>query len=80
MWAILHAFEHNNLDGMTLISAPKYGRTARSWARKLHQRSSAEKCWSPSIFGNRPTGLIVMFPDNEMVHQGRISAPCRFPF
>jgi hypothetical protein len=35
MWATLHAFEHNNLDGMTLIPAPKYGQTLlRSWARK----------------------------------------------
>jgi hypothetical protein len=35
MWATLHAFEHSNLDGMTLISAPKYGQTLlRSWARK----------------------------------------------
>ncbi|HZW92284.1 MAG TPA: hypothetical protein VFF64_04865 [Candidatus Eremiobacteraceae bacterium] len=35
MWATLHAFEHNNLDGMTLIAAPKYGQTLlRSWARK----------------------------------------------
>ena len=25
MWATLHTFEHNNLDGMTLIRAPKYG-------------------------------------------------------
>jgi hypothetical protein len=34
-WAILHAFERNNLDGMTLIPAPKYGQTLlRSWARK----------------------------------------------
>ena len=33
MWATLHAFEHNNLDGMTLIPAPKYGQTLlRSWA------------------------------------------------
>ena len=35
MWATLHTFEHNNLDGMTLIRAPKYGQTLlRSWARK----------------------------------------------
>jgi hypothetical protein len=34
MWATLHTFEHNNLDGMTLIPAPKYGQTLRSWARK----------------------------------------------
>ena len=27
MWATLHAFEHNNLDGMTLIPAPRYGQT-----------------------------------------------------
>ncbi len=27
MWATLHAFEHNNLGGMTLIPAPKYGQT-----------------------------------------------------
>ena len=66
MWAILHAFEHNNLDGMTLISAPKYGRTLLGRGREnVDQRSSAEKCWSPSIFGNRPTALIVMFPDND---------------
>jgi len=33
MWATLHAFEHNNLDGLTLIPAPKYGQTLlRSWA------------------------------------------------
>ena len=25
MWTTLHAFEHNNLDGMTLMLAPKYG-------------------------------------------------------
>jgi len=35
MCATLHAFEHNNLDRMTLIPAPKYGQTLlRSWARK----------------------------------------------
>src|SRR5208282_1126243 len=34
-WATLHTFEHNNLGGMTLIPAPKYGQTLlRSWARK----------------------------------------------
>ena len=34
MWATLHTFEHNNLDGMTLIPVPKYGQTLlRSWAR-----------------------------------------------
>jgi len=34
LWAALHAFEHNNLDGMTLIPAPKYGHTLlQSWAR-----------------------------------------------
>ena len=27
MWATLHALEHNNLDGMTLIPAPRYGQT-----------------------------------------------------
>jgi len=33
MRATLHAFEHNNLDRMTLIPAPKYGHTLlRSWA------------------------------------------------
>ena len=40
MWATLHAFEHNNLDGMTLIPAPKYGQTLLpSWARNIDQRS-----------------------------------------
>jgi hypothetical protein len=35
MRANLDAFEHNNLDGMTLFPAPKYGHTLlRSWARK----------------------------------------------
>ena len=35
MWATLHTFEHNNLEGMRLIPAPKYGQTLlRSWARK----------------------------------------------
>jgi len=35
MWATLHAFEHNNLEGMTLIPAPKYGHTLLpTWARK----------------------------------------------
>jgi hypothetical protein len=35
MGATLHTFEHYNLDGMTLIRAPKYGQTLlRSWARK----------------------------------------------
>jgi hypothetical protein len=39
MWANLHAFEHNNLDGMTLFPAPKYGHTLlRSWARKTSIR------------------------------------------
>ena len=27
IWATLHAFEHNNLGGMTLIPAPRYGQT-----------------------------------------------------
>jgi len=45
MWATLHAFEHNNLDGMALIPAPKYGQTLlRSWARKHHQRPAVEEC------------------------------------
>jgi hypothetical protein len=35
MWATLHAFEHNNLGGMTLIPAPKYGQALLpTWARK----------------------------------------------
>jgi hypothetical protein len=37
MWATPHAFEHNNLVGMTLIPAPKYGQTLlRSWAFAFH--------------------------------------------
>ena len=27
MWATPHAFAHNNLNGTTLIPAPKYGQT-----------------------------------------------------
>jgi hypothetical protein len=35
MWATLRAFEHNHLDRMTLIPAPKYGHSLlRSRARK----------------------------------------------
>ena len=34
MWATLHAFEHNNLDRMTLIPAPKYGRTLLEHGRR----------------------------------------------
>lgn len=51
MWATLHAFEHNNLDGMTLILAPKYGQTLlRSWARKRRSANhlvshGARICW-----------------------------------
>ena len=33
MWATLETFVNNNLDGMTLIPAPKYGQIlVRSWA------------------------------------------------
>ena len=51
MWATLRPFEHNNLDGMTLIPAPKYGQTLlRSWARKHRSvshlvRHGARICW-----------------------------------
>ena len=35
MWATLRTFEHNNLDGMTLIPAPKYGHAMLwAWAQK----------------------------------------------
>jgi hypothetical protein len=37
MWATLRTFEHNKLDGMTLIPAPKYGQTLLpTWAFAFH--------------------------------------------
>ena len=42
MWATLHAFEHNNLDGITLIPAPKCGQTRFDHGRRrknIDQRS-----------------------------------------
>ena len=51
MWATLHTFEHNNLGGMTLIPAPKYGQTLlRSWARK-HRSAITLLKMSPECFG-----------------------------
>jgi hypothetical protein len=34
MGATLHPFEHYNLDGMTLIRAPKYGQTCFDHGRE----------------------------------------------
>ena len=49
MWANLHAFEHNNLDGMTLFPAPKYGHTLlRSWARKTSISDHLVEEWRPN--------------------------------
>jgi len=51
MWATLHAFTHNNLDGMTLTPAPKYGHSLlQSWARKHRSaitllKNGARKLW-----------------------------------
>ena len=51
MWATLHAREHNDLDGMTLIPAPKYGQTLlRSWARK-HVSDHLVEEWRPNTLG-----------------------------
>jgi hypothetical protein len=52
MWATLHAFEHNNLDRMTLIPAPKYGQTLlRLWARKTSIREHLVEEWRPNTLG-----------------------------
>ena len=52
MWAILHAFAHNNLDGMTLILAPKYGQTLlRSWALENIDLRSPCGRMTPEHFG-----------------------------
>ena len=40
MWATVHAFEHNNLDGMTLIPAPKYGRSCIDHGREKHRSAT----------------------------------------
>jgi len=51
MWATLHAFEHNNLDGMTLIPAPKYVQALlRSWARKHLSDHVVEE--APEVVGS----------------------------
>ena len=60
MWATLHPFEHNNLDGMTLIPAPKYGHTLlRSWARKPRSAIICEG-WRPNMLGyiSAPDGIM----------------------
>lgn len=59
MWATLHAFEHNNLDGMTLIPAPKYGQTLlRSWARKRRSASHLVEEWRPKTLRFLSEGLL----------------------
>jgi hypothetical protein len=50
IWATLHAFAYNNLDGITLIPAPKYGQTLlRSWARENIDQLVEE--WRPEYPG-----------------------------
>jgi hypothetical protein len=43
MWATLHAFEHNDLGEMTLIPAPKYGRTLLGHGRDRELLTDSQK-------------------------------------
>jgi hypothetical protein len=59
MRATFHTFEHNNLDGMRLIRAPKYGQTRlRSWARK--DRSAL------TLLRRRPNAMGYIFEPDGM--------------
>ena len=74
MWATLHAFEHNNLDGMTLIPAPKYGLTLlQSWARKGRSAITCEP-WRPNMLG------YVFDPDGMHGLRRRASYRIALPF
>jgi hypothetical protein len=60
MWATVRAFEHNNLDRMTLIPAPKYGHTLlRSRARttSISYHLIEEQRRNPVGFTFQPDGL-----------------------
>jgi hypothetical protein len=43
MWATLHTFEYNNLGGMTLIPAPKYGRALLGHGRDRELLTDSQK-------------------------------------
>jgi len=50
MGANLHAFEHNNLDEMTLFPAPKYGHTLHpSWAQKHQSAITSVEEWRHAL-------------------------------
>ena len=67
MWATLHAFEHNNLDGMTLIPAPKYGQTLLGHGRETSISDHLVEEWRPKdLAGFRRFGLSVFITGPEL--------------
>jgi hypothetical protein len=51
MWATLHAFEHNNLDGMTLIPAQIRADTASIMGAETSIRDHLVEEWRPNTLG-----------------------------